>query len=251
MCWCPIHPGRETPKSNSFSYFQRKICFLKSGDKRNEMQAFLWLPGPQKYLSAVCVTFYNEYCLSPSYSLPVCCYCLKNNQQILIGISFPLREEYEAKFLSVSKGLWSPPKWKFQESTTLCSPWGKVKIGVICSWGRILQLWNGEEIPPLRKGCIFSSAKWSFSSTAPCFLVSGTSPCDEVHSGSVSFCILHLCPMMSRFYIWLCNSCLLKSRATSSLGLLGNQLWSLRKSYCSWTNFGFFAFKTFLLLLKP
>lgn len=81
--------------------------------------------------------------------------------------------------------------------------------------------------------------------TAPRFLLSGTSPCDEVDSGSASFCILHLCPVMSRFYIWHCNSCLLKRRSNSSLGLLGNQRCSLCKVYCIYTinqDSGFFAF---------
>lgn len=47
----------------------------------------------------------NTALLSPSYSLPVCCYCLNRNQQILVGLNFTLREECEAKFLYVSKGL--------------------------------------------------------------------------------------------------------------------------------------------------
>jgi len=61
-------------------------------------------------LRNVCLLFVfhfavNTALLSPSYSLQVCCYCLNRNQKILIGLNFTQREECEAKFLCVSKGI--------------------------------------------------------------------------------------------------------------------------------------------------
>lgn len=59
-------------------------------------------------LRCICLqlVFFNKYCPSvPFSSLSVCSHCLNHNQQILTGINFTLREEYEAKFLYASKGL--------------------------------------------------------------------------------------------------------------------------------------------------
>lgn len=113
MCCFPVHPGRETPKSNPFAIFRERSAFWSLEIKEMRCKTSCGCLG----LRNICLLFVlhftvNTAFLSPSYSLSVCCYCLNNNQQILMGISFILREECEAKFPSLSKGLWSPPQMK-------------------------------------------------------------------------------------------------------------------------------------------
>lgn len=106
MCCFPIHPGRETPKSD---IFRERSAFWSLEIKEMRCKSSCDCLG----LRNICLLFVlhfamNTVLLSPSYSLPVCCCCLNHNQQILIRLNFTLREECEAKFLHVSRGLWSP-----------------------------------------------------------------------------------------------------------------------------------------------
>lgn len=108
------------------------------------------------------------------------------------------------------------------------------------------------------QGPVVRSAKLSFSSYSSWWLLSGTSPPDEVHSGPASLCIpIYVLDFMSRFYIWHCNKFLVEKESCLEmhalrsflgkgrcLGLLGNQLCSLHKLWqCSINlDFGLLAF---------